>query len=104
MWYSMYNEDTLVLHHTEDASPARKLHTQEALKRISGINTDGHSSFLVTSYDYVYVLDRMGNMNYRIPAAVGDDNWLQDCAVVQSELWVAYGGQSMSGVSVFTAK
>ena len=99
-----YNEETLVMHHTEDASPARKLHTQEALKQISGINTDGHSSFLVTSHDYVYVLDRMGNMNYRIPAAVGDNNWLQDCAVVQSELWVANNGRPWSGFSVFTAK
>ncbi len=98
-----YDEDTLVMHHTEDASPARKLHTQEALKKISGINTDGHSSFLVTSHDYVYVLDHMGNMNYRIPAAVGLHNRLQDCAIVQSELWVAYNGQVKSGFSVFTA-
>ncbi len=102
-----YDMQTLAKHHIEDAVPALTLQPPEPLDRIYGITTDGHSSFLVTESAYthgsrghVYVLDTKGNFRHRINA---DDSWLLDCALVESELWVACNRDEGS-LSVLTAR
>ncbi len=82
-----YGDNTLVTYHSDSPTPGRVLQTPEGLDEVRSITTDSHSSsFLVTDKYAVYALsDKL--IWHRIYT---DDRWLQDCAVVQSKLWLGY--------------
>ncbi len=95
-----YDRKTLVMHHIEEAIPARVLQTPGVLNSVYGITTDGHSRFLVTEgCSWVHVLDSKGNFRHRL--YVGHLVLLSDSTLVESELWV---GCYCSGISVLAAK
>ena len=85
-----YGSNILVTYHSESPSAGEVLQTPEGLEWVFSITTDGYSSFLVTDYDSgVYVLDTAGNLSHRIQPDT-DNGYLQECAVVQSQLWLGY--------------
>ncbi len=97
-----YGDNTLVMYRSDSATLGQVLQTPKGLVDVSSINTDGHSSFLVTDYDYnsVFVLDRAGNLRHRIQGDP-DRGTLRDCAVVRSQLWLGY---YLSGIVVMSSE
>ncbi len=80
-----YGRNTVVLYSKGDSVPARILQQGSGLgPKVSSIATDGHSSFLLTDWDTVSVLDDRGNLYHRHRHT----ERLLDCAVVNSQLWL----------------
>ncbi len=95
-----YGRNTLVTYRRDSSTAGQVLQTPEGLVNVSSITTDSHSSFLVTDRDTdsVFVLDCRGHLRHKIHATKGSGG-LQDCAVVQSQLWLGYGGGSITVMS-----
>ena len=88
-----YGRKTLVTYRSDSSNPDRVyevLQIPKEMGEVTSMTTDGHSSFLVTYEwsDSVFVLDGQGHFYHRIPTDGGE--YLRDCAVVNSELWLAY--------------
>ncbi len=83
-----YGDNTLVTYRSDNPTPGRVLQTP-GLERVESITTDSNSSsFLVTDQHAVYALsDKL--IWHRIYTV---NRVLQDCAVVQSQLWLGYYG------------
>ncbi len=99
-----YGDNTLVAYLSDSPTPDQVLQTPEGLRYMSSITTDGHSSFLMTdSKTGVYVLVRKGNLRHRIEPDTSTDHTdglgLQDCAVVQSQLWLGLRLRSIAVMS-----
>ncbi len=91
-----YGRKTLVTYRSDSPNPDQVyevLQIPKEMGEVTNMTTDGHSSFLVTDErsDSVFVLDEQGHFYHRIPTDGGE--YLRDCAVVNSELWLAYPGQ-----------
>ncbi len=94
-----YGNKTLVTYRSDSLTPARVLQTPEGLGKVSSITSDSHSSnFLVTGYSSVYVLDNK-LLWHRIYTG---SSILQDCAVVQSQLWL--GDYFRGGIAVLKSQ
>ncbi len=88
-----YGRKTLVTYHGDSSNPDQVyevLQIPQEMGEVTSMTTDGHSSFLVTDEwsDSVFVLDEQGHFYHRIPTDGGE--YLRDCVVVNSELWLAY--------------
>ncbi len=97
-----YGDNTLVTYRSDSPTPGRVLQTPEGLDRVRSITADTHSSsFLATDQHSVYVLsDKL--IWHRIYT---DDRLLQDCAVVQSRLWLGDFHISEAGsIAVLTSR
>ncbi len=82
-----HGDSTLVIYYRDNSSAGQMIPTPDGLSRVYSINTDNHSSFLVTdwaSHD-VFVLDVAGKLRHRVHTGIGE---LQDCAVAQCQLWL----------------
>ncbi len=80
-------DNTLVTYRSDSPTPGRVLQTPGGLGGVISITTDSHSSnFLVTDEHAVYALSD-NFIWHRIYTA---DRLLQDCAVVQSQIWLGY--------------
>ncbi len=84
-----YGDNTLVTYHSDNPSPGQVLQTPPGLGYVYSITTDGHSSFLVTDSDSVFVLDATGDLRHRVQPGIHSGP-LYDCAVVQPHLWLGY--------------
>ena len=76
----------LVLYHSDVTHPAQELHIEGLEEEVWAVTTDTHSRFLVTCSEAVFVLDGKGNLLHQIQT---DSEDLRDCAIVQSQLWLA---------------
>ena len=94
-----YGDNTLVTIPIDSHTPGQVIPTPDGLRTVYSINSDNHSSFLLTGSDslYVYVLDVEGNLRRRIPTGIGG---LRDCCVGQSQLWLG----SIGHVDVMTTE
>ncbi len=93
-----YGNKTLVTHRRGNSSQVMHtyMHDTWHLDWVCSIATDSHSSFLVTDrYGSVFVLDEMGSPRHMIHA-LRQGLKLQDCTVVQSQLWLRYCDGSLS--------
>ena len=82
-----YDDNTLVTYHSDSPTTGEVLQTPEMLGKVSSITTDSNSSsYLITDYRTVYVLDNK-RLWHRIWECSGA---LQSCAVVRSQLWLGY--------------
>ena len=87
-----YGDNNLVTYHRDSPTPSRVLQAQEGLVGVTSITTDScPSNFFVTGdkdddSSSVFVLDEK-LLLHRIYTG---HQWLYDCAVVQSQLWLGY--------------
>ncbi len=80
-----YGRNTLVMFRNDGTTNGQVVPTPKGLGSVRSLTTDGHTSFLVTGWDSVFVLDdRL--LCHRIQHSMG----LRDCAVIQSQLWLGY--------------
>ncbi len=94
-----YGDNTLVTIPIDRHTRGDVIPTPDGLRTVYSIDTDNHSSFLLTGSDslYVFVLDVEGNLRRRIPTGIGG---LRDCCVGQSQLWLG----SIGHVDVMTTE
>ncbi len=83
---------TLVTYCSHSLTPSQVLNERSDLNVVTSITTDIHSSsFLVTDRRSVFVLDEKHKLlRHRVYKACKVDGELRDCAMVQSQLWVAH--------------
>ncbi len=93
-----YGNNKLVTYSHDSQVPTQLLKTPEGLGEVSSINTDGHTSFLLTDLenDSLFVLDRAGNFSHRLQLDVGVPRC---CAVVQSQIWLGVDDRSIAVIS-----
>ncbi len=94
-----YGDNALVTYHSDSPTPGRVLQTPKGLGKVESITADSHSSsFLVTDWHSVYALsDKLIWHRIYIDVRV-----LQDCAVVQSQLWL--GDYFHGDIAVLTSR
>ncbi len=95
-----YGLNTLVTYRSDSPTPGQVLQTPEGVELVSSIITDSHSSsFLVTDHTgSVYVLNDkfLWHRIYTDDRAILPGLGLQDCAVVQSQLWLGYAERGLA--------
>ncbi len=110
-----YGINTLVIYRSDSPTPGRVLQTPGGLEFVNSIITDSHSSsFLVTDSQSVFVLDvnlfwhRIVYKGAGIRGLLLEDEHrravTEDCAVVQSQLWLGYGVVGIIDVLTSTCK
>ncbi len=93
-----YGYNTLVSDSSDNRTSSRVFETS-LMGNVTSVTSDNDSNFFVTDdYNGVHVLSRAGRLRQTMQPCT-ELGWLRDCAVVHSQLWLAYGGGFVAIVS-----